>query len=327
MHGGVKRGDLWITSKLWNDKHAEQDVIPACRQSLADLQTGLSGHLPGPLAVSQLPSAEVRCHLPRSGCQTIYSREFHEDLAAIGEAGRYGPGAAYRHVEHDHSQAHLAAAGCAIRPAVNEMELHPHFQQPALFQFVLDHGIVPVGYCPIGSPARPQRDRTPEDTVDIEDPVIVRIAERSGSASGGGLREVGRQRGQTPIPLSSNRRHYLANLQSSPSADRSPDEEMRAIAGIDKNCRLIKGQVFLWKDGRVGKPSGMWMGKSRRHSDNLARERLASTSVGKPSRLCTRRERCVTPRNARNGSSCRVTDVYARARETLARQRCMLAWP
>jgi hypothetical protein len=28
------------------------------------------------------------------------------------------------------------------------------------------------------------------------------------------------------------------------------DEEMRAIAGIDKNCRLIKGQVFLWKAGQ-----------------------------------------------------------------------------
>ena len=32
------RDELWITSKLWNDKHAEADVIPACRQSLADLQ-------------------------------------------------------------------------------------------------------------------------------------------------------------------------------------------------------------------------------------------------------------------------------------------------
>jgi alcohol dehydrogenase (NADP+) len=28
------------------------------------------------------------------------------------------------------------------------------------------------------------------------------------------------------------------------------DGEMRAIAGIDKNCRLIKGQVFLWRQGQ-----------------------------------------------------------------------------
>ena len=36
--GGVPREELWITSKLWNDKHAEEDVIPTCKRSLADLQ-------------------------------------------------------------------------------------------------------------------------------------------------------------------------------------------------------------------------------------------------------------------------------------------------
>jgi diketogulonate reductase-like aldo/keto reductase len=36
--GGVPREDLWITSKLWNDRHAEEDVIPACKRSLRDLQ-------------------------------------------------------------------------------------------------------------------------------------------------------------------------------------------------------------------------------------------------------------------------------------------------
>jgi hypothetical protein len=38
IRGGVPREELWITSKLWNDKHAEADVIPAFRKSLADLQ-------------------------------------------------------------------------------------------------------------------------------------------------------------------------------------------------------------------------------------------------------------------------------------------------
>ena len=35
---GVRRDDLWITSKLWNDKHDKADVIAACKQSLQDLQ-------------------------------------------------------------------------------------------------------------------------------------------------------------------------------------------------------------------------------------------------------------------------------------------------
>ncbi len=37
---GLRRDELWITSKLWNDKHAEQDVIPSCRKSIADLNCG-----------------------------------------------------------------------------------------------------------------------------------------------------------------------------------------------------------------------------------------------------------------------------------------------
>ena len=85
----------------------------------------------------------------------------------------------------------LVLRDAAIKPAANEMEMHPHFQQPELFQYVVENGIVPIGYSPIGSPSRPERDRTPDDTVDIEDPVIVKIAAASGGASGGGVREVG----------------------------------------------------------------------------------------------------------------------------------------
>ena len=51
------------------------------------------------------------------------------------------------------------------------------------------------------------------------------------------------QRGQIPIPFSVFRNEYLGNLQST-AQDPLTDEEMQALAGIDKNCRLIKGQVF-----------------------------------------------------------------------------------
>src|SRR5678816_3469049 len=35
---GLPREELFITSKLWNDKHAPADVMASCRQSLNDLQ-------------------------------------------------------------------------------------------------------------------------------------------------------------------------------------------------------------------------------------------------------------------------------------------------
>ena len=37
--GMVKRTDLWITSKLWNNQHARTDVVPALKQTLSDLNT------------------------------------------------------------------------------------------------------------------------------------------------------------------------------------------------------------------------------------------------------------------------------------------------
>ncbi len=57
------------------------------------------------------------------------------------------------------------------------------------------------------------------------------------------------QRGQTPIPFSTNRGHYLGNLRGVVSEPLT-SEDMKAIQGIDRKCRLIKGQVFLWKDNQ-----------------------------------------------------------------------------
>jgi diketogulonate reductase-like aldo/keto reductase len=58
------------------------------------------------------------------------------------------------------------------------------------------------------------------------------------------------QRGQTPIPMSTKRRNYLANLRAVVE-DPLSDSEMAAIAALDRNCRLVKGQVFLWRDGQT----------------------------------------------------------------------------
>jgi len=137
-----------------------------------------------------------------------------------------------------------------IKPVCNEMELHPHFQQRELFDFVRANGMVPIGFSPIGSPNRPERDRTPEDTVDMEDPVIVRIAERLGIHPAVVCIKWAVQRGQVPIPFSTNRRNYLANLACTVT-DPLTDAEMAEISTIDNNNRLIKGQVFLWKDNQT----------------------------------------------------------------------------
>ncbi len=84
--------------------------------------------------------------------------------------------------------------------------------------------------------------------MDIEDPVIVAIARRLGVHPAVVCVKWAAQRGAAPIPFSVNPRNYLANLQGVVGPPLT-DADMAAIAGIDRNCRLIKGQVFLWKTG------------------------------------------------------------------------------
>ena len=249
MATGVRREELWITSKLWNDSHAEEDVIPAFRQSLADLRLDYLDlyliHWPFPNHHAPGVDVTSRDHKAQPYIHANYMKTWRQ-LEKLVDQGLV------RHIGTSNMtipKLELLLRDARIKPAVNEMELHPHFQQPELFDYVRGHGIEPIGYSPIGSPARPARDRTPGDSVDIEDPVIVRIAARLGVHPAVVCVKWAVQRGQTPIPFSTKRRNYLANLQGIVGEPLS-DTDMADIAGIDRGCRLIKGQVFLWKEAQ-----------------------------------------------------------------------------
>ncbi len=249
MQGGIKREELWITSKLWNDKHGEKDVIPSCQKSLKDLQLDYldlylvhwpfpNYHAPGVDVSSRDPHARPYIH--------------EEYMAMWRQMEKLVEMGLVRHIGTSNMtipKLKLVLRDAAIKPACNEMELHPHFQQPEFFKFVVDNGLVPIGFSPIGSPTRPDRDKTPEDTVDIQDPVIVKIARRLNVHPAVVCVKWAVQRGQVPIPFSIHRNEYLSNLQCTVTEPLT-DAEMQEIAGIDKNCRLIKGQVFLWEGAR-----------------------------------------------------------------------------
>jgi alcohol dehydrogenase (NADP+) len=246
---GVKREELWITSKLWNDKHGEKDVIPSCEKSLKDLGLDYldlylvhwpfpNYHAPGVDADSRDPHARPYIH-------EEYMRTWRqmEKLVELGLVRHIGTS------NMTQPKLKLVLRDASIKPACNEMELHPHFQQAEFFKFVLDNGIVPIGFTPIGSPTRPDRDKAPGDTVDIQDPVIVKVAQRLNVHPAVVCVKWAVQRGQVPIPFSIYRKEYESNLQCTVSAPLT-EEEMKEIAGIDKNCRLIKGQVFLWNGAK-----------------------------------------------------------------------------
>ena len=115
-----------------------------------------------------------------------------------------------------------------------------------VFAYCKEQGIESVGFCPIGSPSRPERDKTPEDITDIELPEIRAIAQAHGVHPAVICIKWAVQRGQTPIPFSTKEKNYTANLRCV-TEDPLTEEEMDIIRGLDRNNRLIKGQVFLWE--------------------------------------------------------------------------------
>ena len=248
MQRGIPREELWITSKVWNDRH--DDVLASCRQSLADLQLDYLDlylvHWPFPNSHGKGVDVHSRDPHAKSYIHADFLRTWRqmEELVRLGLV---------RHIGTSNMtvpKLKLLLEDVQIQPAANEMELHPHFQQPELFEFVLAHGIVPIGYSPLGSPSRPARDRTPGDTVDIEDPVILQIANRLELHPATVCIKWAVQRGQVPIPFSVKRPQYLSTLQAVVGVPLT-EEDMAQISNIDRNNRLIKGQVFLWKEDQA----------------------------------------------------------------------------
>lgn len=243
--GGIKREELFVTSKVWNNMHGDGDVLLSVAKTLRDLRLDYldmflvhwpfpNHHAHGVSVDSRDPNAVPYIH--ENYMKTWRQMERLVDMGLVKAIGTSNVSIA---------KLKLILRDARIKPAVNEMELHPHFQQPELFKFCVDHNIVPIGFSPIGSPNRPDRDKTDTDTVDVEDPVVVAIANRLGVHPALVCLKWAIQRGQVPIPFSIHRKNYLANLKCS-TENLLTDEEMTAMAGIDKKCRLIKGQVFLW---------------------------------------------------------------------------------
>ena len=245
----IRRKDLFITSKVWNDMHGEGQVLTSCRKSLQDL--GLeyldlyfvhwpfpNYHAPGCSGDSRNPdskpfSVDEFMQTWRQ-CEELVDRKL---VRYIGMSNMTIP------------KLKAVLPLCRIKPAALEMELHPSFQQPELFDFATAHNILPIGYCPIGSPSRPERDRTADDVADIELPAVAAAARAHGVHPAVICLKWAAQRGQVPIPFSVKEPQYLSNLKCV-TEDPLTDQEMEAIRQEDKNCRLIKGQVFLWEGAR-----------------------------------------------------------------------------
>lgn len=244
--GVVKREELFVTSKVWNDMHGCGDVLVSLAHTLKDLGLDYidayfihwpfaNYHAPGCDGDSRNPDSRPFC--PERFLATWRQMERLYDMGLVKNLGMSNMTIPKLEAVLPH---------CRVKPTLIEMEMHPCFQQPELYEYCLAQGIRPIGFCPIGSPARPDRDIAEGDKSDIQTPEIMRIAEKHGVHPAIICLKWAVQRGQVPIPFSVHEAHYVNNLRCV-TEDPLTDEEMAVIKTLeDPNNRLIKGQVFLW---------------------------------------------------------------------------------
>ena len=241
--GTVKREDLFITSKVWNDQHRE--VRKACEKSLKDL--GLSYvdlyfvHWPFPNY--HAPGCDGDSRNPDSKPFSV--DEFMDTWRQMEELYDDGLIKAIGMSNMTVSKLEKVLPLCRIKPSALEMECHPSFQQQELFDYAITHDIIPIGFCPIGSPSRPERDRCSTDVADTELPEVMTVAKNHNVHPAVVCIKWAVQRGLCTIPFSVKEPQYISNLKCT-TEDPLTDEEMELLKKADCNCRLVKGQVFLW---------------------------------------------------------------------------------
>lgn len=242
--GVVKRDDLVIMTKVWNDMH--ERVEESCRKSIADLQCDYidiffihwpfpNYHAPGCDVDSRNPDSK-----PFSVEEFMNTYRQCEELVEKGLIKYIG----ISNMTIPKMEAVLPLM--KIMPVACESELHPCFQQQELFDYLVAHKIQPIGFMPLGSPQRPERDMMPEDIADLQTDIMQSIAKAHGVHPALIALKWAHQRGQIPIPFSVHEMEYTSNLKCL-TEDPLTQEEMDQIATLERNNRLVKGQVFLWE--------------------------------------------------------------------------------
>ena len=245
--GVVERKDLFIMTKVWNDMH--ERVEESCRKSIQDLQCDYIDlfFIHWPFPNYHAPGCDVDSRNPDSRPFSV--EEFMNTYRQCEELVRKG---LIRHIGISNMTIPKMEAVLPlmeIMPSACESEMHVCFQQKEIFNYLTEHKIQPIGFMPLGSPQRPERDMCPEDVADLQTPEMQEIAKAHGCHPALIALKWAHQRGQIPIPFSVHEAEYVSNLKAM-TEDPLTEEEMKTIETLERNNRLVKGQVFLWEGAK-----------------------------------------------------------------------------
>lgn len=245
QEGAAERKDLFIMSKVWNDMH--RDVEKACRKSIEDLRCDYLDmyFIHWPFANYHAPGCDIDARNPDS--RPFSAEEFMDTYRQCEELVSKG---LIRHIGISNMTIPKMDAVfdlMKIKPAAAEIEMHPAFQQRDLKEYLEARDILVIGYMPMGSPRRPERDMVEGDVADLDMSKIREIAKAHGVHPALIALKWAHQNGQIPIPFSVH--NYEANLRCI-TEDPLTDEEMSVMAAQERGSRLVKGHVFLWESAK-----------------------------------------------------------------------------
>ncbi|KAF9203078.1 hypothetical protein BGZ49_006795 [Haplosporangium sp. Z 27] len=199
---GVPREQIFVTTKLWNNAHRAEDVLPAFETSLKNLGLDYVDlylmHWPidfksGPNAVTK----DADGKFVREGVDFTETWTALEKLVATGKAKAVG----VSNFSIKNLEKLLAIA--KIVPAVNQVELHPENPQWELLEFCNSKGIHLTAYSPLGS----------TDSDLIKSDLVGKIAAKHKSQNANVLIAWARQRGTSVIPKSVTESRIISNFQ------------------------------------------------------------------------------------------------------------------
>src|SRR6516165_5577805 len=224
--GKIKREDVFIATKLWNNNHRPERVKPAFEASLKNLQLDYVDlyliHTPFAFQPGdeQDPRDANGNVIYDKGVTLLDTWRALEDLVAEGKCKAIGlSDVGLVQVQE------IFEAG-RIKPAVVHVESHPYLPEWELLDYCKRHGIVFQAFAALGHSSEPKV---------LEDPVITAIARRVNKTPAQVLLAWGIQRGTALLTTSKTPSRIKENFDVSTL----PEEAVREISeGIRLRVRL-----------------------------------------------------------------------------------------